>query len=93
MAGPLRERVDLVDVLRGDQRDRDDPYRRPRVVRRAGVELGRRLQRRGLGRGLGVAIRNANDGISLAQTAEGALGAMTESLQRLRELALQSANA
>lgn len=44
-------------------------------------------------RGLGVAIRNANDGISLAQTAEGALGAMTESLQRLRELALQSSNA
>ncbi|MEM7003161.1 MAG: hypothetical protein AAF529_20400 [Pseudomonadota bacterium] len=44
-------------------------------------------------RGLNVAIRNANDGISLAQTAEGALGAMTESLQRLRELALQSANA
>ena len=44
-------------------------------------------------RGLSVAIRNANDGISLAQTAEGALGAMTESLQRLRELALQSANA
>ncbi|NOX52679.1 MAG: flagellin [Gammaproteobacteria bacterium] len=44
-------------------------------------------------RGLGVAIRNANDGISLAQTAEGALGAMTESLQRIRELALQAANA
>lgn len=44
-------------------------------------------------RGLGVAIRNANDGISMAQTAEGALGSMTESLQRLRELALQSANA
>ena len=44
-------------------------------------------------RGLGVAIRNANDGISLAQTAEGALGGMTESLQRLRELALQSSNA
>ena len=44
-------------------------------------------------RGLGVAIRNANDGISLAQTAEGALGAMTDSLQRVRELALQSANA
>ena len=43
--------------------------------------------------GLGVAIRNANDGISLAQTAEGALGAMTEGLQRIRELALQSANA
>lgn len=44
-------------------------------------------------RGLGVAIRNAGDGISLAQTAEGALGAMTEGLQRIRELSLQSANA
>ena len=44
-------------------------------------------------RGLGVAIRNAGDGISVAQTAEGALGAMTDSLQRIRELALQSANA
>ena len=44
-------------------------------------------------RGLGVAVRNANDGISMAQTAEGALGSMTESLQRLRELSLQSANA
>ncbi|MEZ5558432.1 MAG: hypothetical protein R3E86_07820 [Pseudomonadales bacterium] len=44
-------------------------------------------------RGLSVAMRNANDGISLAQTAEGALGAMTESLQRLRELALQASNA
>lgn len=44
-------------------------------------------------RGLNVAMRNAGDGISLAQTAEGALGAMTESLQRLRELALQAANA
>ncbi|MEE9494456.1 MAG: flagellin [Gammaproteobacteria bacterium] len=44
-------------------------------------------------RGLTVGIRNANDGISLAQTAEGALGAVTESLQRMRELAVQSANA
>ena len=44
-------------------------------------------------RGLTVAMRNAGDGISLAQTAEGALGAMTESLQRLRELALQASNA
>ncbi|WP_299978215.1 flagellin [uncultured Pseudoteredinibacter sp.] len=42
--------------------------------------------------GLAVAIRNAGDGISLAQTAEGALGTMTESLQRIRELALQAAN-
>lgn len=44
-------------------------------------------------RGLSVAIRNAGDGISLAQTAEGALDSMTSNLQRLRELALQSSNA
>lgn len=44
-------------------------------------------------RGLTVGIRNASDGISLAQTAEGALGSMTESLQRMRELAVQSSNA
>ena len=43
--------------------------------------------------GLNQAIRNANDGVSLAQTAEGALGSSTASLQRLRELAVQSANA
>lgn len=43
-------------------------------------------------RGMNVAIRNANDGISLAQTAEGALGKLTENLQRMRELAVQSAN-
>jgi flagellin len=44
-------------------------------------------------RGMNVAIRNANDGISLAQTAEGALGKVADSLQRMRELAVQSANA
>ncbi len=44
-------------------------------------------------RGMTVAMRNAGDGISMAQTAEGALGSMTDNLQRLRELALQSANA
>ncbi len=44
-------------------------------------------------RGLNQAVRNANDGISLAQTAEGALGEVTNILQRMRELALQSANA
>ncbi|WP_374341939.1 flagellin [Azonexus sp.] len=43
--------------------------------------------------GLNQASRNANDGISLAQTAEGALQSVTESLQRMRELAVQSANA
>ncbi len=43
-------------------------------------------------RGMNVAIRNANDGISLAQTAEGALGKIGENLQRMRELAVQSAN-
>ena len=44
-------------------------------------------------RGMNVAIRNANDGISLAQTAEGALGKIGDALQRMRELAVQSANA
>ncbi len=43
--------------------------------------------------GLNVATRNANDGISLAQTAEGALDEITNNLQRIRELAVQSANA
>jgi flagellin len=44
-------------------------------------------------RGLNQAARNANDGISLAQTAEGALGSIGSNLQRMRELAVQSANA
>jgi flagellin len=44
-------------------------------------------------RGLNQAARNANDGISLAQVAEGALGSVSANLQRLRELAVQSANA
>ena len=43
-------------------------------------------------RGLSVAIRNANDGISMAQTAEGALGEVTNMLQRMRELSVQAAN-
>jgi len=44
-------------------------------------------------RGLTVAARNANDGISLAQTAEGALGKVGDMLQRMRDLAVQSSNA
>ena len=44
-------------------------------------------------RGLNQAVRNANDGISLAQTAESALDEVTNNLQRIRELAVQSANA
>jgi len=43
-------------------------------------------------RGMNVAQRNANDGISMAQTAEGALGKVGDSLQRMRELAVQSRN-
>jgi flagellin len=43
-------------------------------------------------RGMNQAIRNANDGISYAQTAEGALGEVTNMLQRIRELAVQSAS-
>ena len=43
-------------------------------------------------RGMNAAVRNANDGISLAQTAEGSLGKVGDALQRMRELAVQSAN-
>ena len=43
-------------------------------------------------RGLAVAVRNANDGMSMAQTAEGAMGEITDILQRMRELSAQAAN-
>ena len=43
-------------------------------------------------RGINVAVRNANDGISLAQTADGALATVTDALQRMRELAVQAQN-
>jgi len=43
-------------------------------------------------RGINQAVRNANDGISLAQTAEGALNEVTSNLQRIRELAVQASN-
>ncbi len=44
-------------------------------------------------RGLNTAARNANDGVSLAQTAEGSLGKIGDMVQRMRELAVQSSNA
>jgi flagellin len=44
-------------------------------------------------KGMNVAVRNANDGISMAQTAEGGLGKAADALQRMRELSVQSANA
>ena len=44
-------------------------------------------------RGLNQAVRNANDGISLSQTAESAISELSNNLQRIRELAVQSANA
>ena len=56
----------------------------------AGLAIAERMQAQV--RGMNVAIRNANDGISLAQTAEGALGKIGENLQRMRELAVQAAN-
>jgi flagellin len=56
----------------------------------AGMQISNRLTSQI--NGLGVAQRNANDGISIAQTAEGAMSASTDILQRMRELALQSAN-
>ena len=56
----------------------------------AGLAIAERMSVQS--RGLNVAARNANDGISLAQTAEGALGKVGDMLQRMRELAVQSAN-
>ncbi len=57
----------------------------------AGLAISERLNAQV--RGSNVAIRNANDGISLAQTAEGALSKVNDSLQRMRELAVQARNA
>ncbi|WP_066706780.1 flagellin N-terminal helical domain-containing protein [Curvibacter delicatus] len=56
----------------------------------AGLAIAERMSVQS--KGLNVAARNANDGISLAQTAEGALGKVGDMLQRMRELAVQSAN-
>lgn len=56
----------------------------------AGLAIAERMDTQT--RGMNVAIRNANDAISLAQTAEGALGAISNNLQRMRELAVQAAN-
>ena len=57
----------------------------------AGLAIAERMNAQA--RGMSVAIRNANDGISLAQTAEGALGKVADALQRMRELAIQARNA
>ncbi len=56
----------------------------------AGLQISNRLIAQS--RGLDVAMRNANDGISIAQTAEGAMNESTSVLQRMRDLALQSSN-
>lgn len=56
----------------------------------AGLAISNRMQAQT--RGLSQAIRNANDGVSLADTAEGTMQEVTNMLQRMRELAVQSAN-
>ncbi|MCP3700141.1 MAG: flagellin [Aliivibrio sp.] len=56
----------------------------------AGLQISNRLTSQS--RGLDVAVRNANDGISIAQTAEGAMNESTNILQRMRDLSLQSSN-
>jgi flagellin len=56
----------------------------------AGLQISNRLTTQI--KGLGVAVKNANDGISIAQTAEGAMATSGNIMQRMRELALQSAN-
>lgn len=57
----------------------------------AGLAIATRMTAQG--RGMAVAIRNANDAISLAQTAEGALGTIQDHLLRMRDLAVQASNA
>ncbi|PSU64745.1 flagellin [Photobacterium phosphoreum] len=56
----------------------------------AGMQISNRLTNQS--NGLNVAMRNANDGVSMAQTAEGAMSESTTIMERMRELALQSAN-
>ncbi|MGF1756289.1 flagellin [Vibrio makurazakiensis] len=56
----------------------------------AGLQISNRLTSQS--RGLDMAVKNANDGISIAQTAEGAMSESTNILQRMRDLALQSSN-
>ena len=56
----------------------------------AGLAIATRMDSQA--RGMSVAIRNANDGISLVQTADGGMAVMTDALQRMRELAVQSLN-
>ena len=56
----------------------------------AGLAIAQRMSAQV--KGMNVAIRNANDGISLAQTADGALSHVSDSLQRMRELAVQARN-
>ena len=56
----------------------------------AGLQISNRLTSQS--RGLDMAVKNANDGISIAQTAEGAMNETTNILQRMRDLSLQSSN-
>lgn len=56
----------------------------------AGLQISNRLSNQS--NGLNVAVRNANDGVSMAQTAEGAMQESSKIMERMRELALQSAN-
>lgn len=56
----------------------------------AGLAIAERMNAQA--KGMNVAIRNANDGVSMSQTAEGGLGKVADILQRMRELAVQSAN-
>ncbi len=56
----------------------------------AGLAIGARMDSQA--RGMNVSIRNANDGISMSQTADGALATVSDALQRMRELSVQAAN-
>jgi flagellin len=82
----------MADMMRGDAMEKLSSGKRINSAKddAAGLAIATRMDARV--RGLNQAVRNANDGISLAQTAEGGMGEISNMLVRMRELAVQSAN-
>jgi flagellin len=82
----------MADMMRSDAMEKLSSGKRINSAKddAAGLAIATRMDARV--RGLNQAVRNANDGISLAQTAEGGMGEISNMLVRMRELAVQSAN-
>jgi flagellin len=82
----------MADIMRSDAMEKLSSGKRINSAKddAAGLAIATRMDARV--RGLNQAVRNANDGISLAQTAEGGMGEISNMLVRMRELAVQSAN-